>query len=141
VNSNVGGFVALIRCSECSKELSDKATACPGCGAPVVAAAIPATNSALKPTNKNVGCGTVVIVFLILGILFVAILMAMNPEDPAVKKERWNAQSAIELCWKDYERKSFDPGTKRFIASVCEKMESDYKQKYGRAPYLDASHD
>jgi hypothetical protein len=126
--------VALIRCSECSKEISDKATACPGCGAPIVAAAITATSSAPKTTDKNVGCGTVVVVFLILGVLFLAILMAMNPEDSAVTKERRNAQSAIELCWKDYERKSFDPSTKRFIASACEKLESDYKQTYGRAP-------
>lgn len=27
--------MALIKCSECGKEISDKATACPGCGAPI----------------------------------------------------------------------------------------------------------
>lgn len=27
--------MALIRCSECGKEISDKASACPNCGAPV----------------------------------------------------------------------------------------------------------
>ncbi|RYG99083.1 MAG: zinc-ribbon domain-containing protein [Alphaproteobacteria bacterium] len=126
--------MALIKCSECSKEISDKAMACPGCGAPIIAAAIRATSSAPKTTNKNIGCGTVLVAFPILGVLFFAILMAMNPEDSAVKKERQNAQSSIDLCWKDYERKSFDPSTKRFIASACEKMESDYEQKYGRAP-------
>ncbi len=36
--------VALIKCSECGREVSDKAAACPQCGAPVVAqAAAPAT--------------------------------------------------------------------------------------------------
>jgi hypothetical protein len=35
--------VALIRCTDCSKEISDKASSCPNCGAPVDAAnAIPA---------------------------------------------------------------------------------------------------
>lgn len=29
--------MALIACSECSKEISDKAATCPGCGAPVAA--------------------------------------------------------------------------------------------------------
>ncbi len=27
--------MALIKCSECNKEISDKATSCPGCGAPI----------------------------------------------------------------------------------------------------------
>lgn len=27
--------MALINCTECNKEISNKATACPGCGAPV----------------------------------------------------------------------------------------------------------
>ena len=29
--------MALIKCSECGREISDKAATCPGCGAPVVA--------------------------------------------------------------------------------------------------------
>jgi hypothetical protein len=28
--------MALIKCSECGKNVSDKATACPGCGAPLL---------------------------------------------------------------------------------------------------------
>lgn len=32
-----GDFImALIKCYECGKEISDKATACPNCGAPVI---------------------------------------------------------------------------------------------------------
>jgi predicted cobalt transporter CbtA len=30
--------MALIRCEECGKEVSEKAVACPGCGAPIAAA-------------------------------------------------------------------------------------------------------
>lgn len=28
--------MALIRCDECGKEISDKAAACPGCGYPII---------------------------------------------------------------------------------------------------------
>lgn len=31
--------MALIQCSECGREVSDKAAACPGCGAPIAAPA------------------------------------------------------------------------------------------------------
>ena len=32
--------MALIKCAECGREISDKATACPGCGAPISAAPV-----------------------------------------------------------------------------------------------------
>lgn len=35
--------MALIKCSECGREISDKAAACPGCGAPILASGAPAT--------------------------------------------------------------------------------------------------
>lgn len=34
--------MALIKCSECGREISDKAAACPGCGAPVVVSPVAA---------------------------------------------------------------------------------------------------
>jgi len=33
--------MALIKCAECGKEVSDKAAACPGCGAPIAAVSPP----------------------------------------------------------------------------------------------------
>ena len=39
--------MALIKCAECSKEVSDKAAACPGCGAPV------APPGSSRPTERN----------------------------------------------------------------------------------------
>jgi hypothetical protein len=41
--------VALITCSECSKQVSDKATACPGCGAPIAGASSPAGTRPAAP--------------------------------------------------------------------------------------------
>lgn len=48
--------------------------------------------------------------------------------------ERSQARSAIDLCWTEQKRKSFDPGTQRFIAGTCEMMEREFQKKYGVAP-------
>lgn len=37
--------MALIKCSECGKDISDRAGACPGCGAPVSGSAATAPSS------------------------------------------------------------------------------------------------
>jgi hypothetical protein len=42
--------MALIKCGECGREISDKAAACLGCGAPVL------TASLVKPTSPSVLC-------------------------------------------------------------------------------------
>jgi hypothetical protein len=39
--------LALIKCSECAREISDKAVACPGCGAPLNKQSSPAAQSAV----------------------------------------------------------------------------------------------
>lgn len=49
-------------------------------------------------------------------------------------KERSNSRLAIELCWKEQSRKSLDPSAARFAASACEKMESDYRNRWGTNP-------
>ena len=41
--------MALIHCTECGKEISDKASTCPHCGAPVV----PVSDSAIKNYNAD----------------------------------------------------------------------------------------
>ncbi len=47
--------MALTKCTECGREVSDKAAACPQCGAPVVAqAAAPATPPAPPPVLSTV---------------------------------------------------------------------------------------
>ncbi len=56
--------MALIKCSECGREISDKAGACPGCGAPVSS---PTTNQSMAPTavhynrDKDTFTGTMVL--------------------------------------------------------------------------------
>lgn len=47
---------------------------------------------------------------------------------------RLASKDAISMCWEEQGRKSLTPGTQRFIAGACEKMEADYRAQYGRNP-------
>jgi DNA-directed RNA polymerase subunit RPC12/RpoP len=65
--------MALIKCAECGREVSDKAAACPGCGAPIAAAAVPSVQeSHVRVTRTGAkweGIGFVLIVVgIVLGI-------------------------------------------------------------------------
>jgi hypothetical protein len=72
-------------------------------------------------------------VWVILAIVIVILLLSAYGEDPKVK-QRISDGTAIERCWKEYERRSLAPDEKRFIAASCEKMEADYRMKHGRNP-------
>jgi hypothetical protein len=73
--------MALMACGECRKEVSDKAVSCPHCGAPInQMAAIP-----VKPQkDKNVGCGTLIVV-VVVGIIVAQCVAKVNESSsPAV---------------------------------------------------------
>lgn len=66
--------MALIQCSECGREVSDKAAACPGCGAPIAAPA--ASPAPAAPAVQQVQIvrqpksrGVYIILGLLLGLL------------------------------------------------------------------------
>lgn len=46
--------MALIPCSECGKEISDKASACPHCGAPVASQVAPAASTLCSECGKEI---------------------------------------------------------------------------------------
>jgi uncharacterized protein YjbI with pentapeptide repeats/uncharacterized Zn finger protein (UPF0148 family) len=58
-----GCGMALIKCPECGREVSDTAVACPGCGYPIAAGAVesgektPEPSRPTKPTNMGAGGG------------------------------------------------------------------------------------
>ncbi len=63
--------MALIKCSECGKEISDKADACPSCGNPIhhtaPAPAVPVQKIEIEQTNKKwkgTGCFAVILAFI-----------------------------------------------------------------------------
>ena len=47
--------MALVKCSECAREISDKAASCPGCGAPVVVAGSAPVDSDYDPDYDELG--------------------------------------------------------------------------------------
>ncbi len=85
--------MALIKCPECGKEISDKAKTCPNCGSPVLAEQPKENNvnssSSSKP-KKNSKLGVVALVLSILGCSFViGVILAI-----------------IDLCQKDGKKKT-----------------------------------
>lgn len=49
-------------------------------------------------------------------------------------QERRRQREVIALCWDNQGKKSNDAGTAQFIASACERMESDYVRRWGSKP-------
>jgi hypothetical protein len=66
--------VALVICAECSKQVSDRASACPNCGAPIVAAVAPAPAAAQSAVQTKGGHGRVTAI-IVAGLVLVALLM------------------------------------------------------------------
>lgn len=126
--------MALIKCAECGREVSDKASTCIGCGAPLKLAPAAAAPSYMPPPQPQ-GMGPGAKLAIVAGglvVMFVAfgIKAGNSPE----AKAKSHARGVIDLCWSDYERKSLDAGTKQFVAGVCENKETEFIQKYGHRP-------
>lgn len=171
--------MALIACTECGKEISDKAAACPGCGAPAQTliatpdvGACPACGSSVsmsagscqkckaifsddgwKPVAgagsidpvANVPAGKTGIekekssvwkwlVGVPVGGFILMMIVGSCAGNSPEGKERQASRDAISYCWGQQSKKSLDPSAARFAASACEKMESDYRAKWGRNP-------
>ncbi|MDO4171854.1 MAG: zinc-ribbon domain-containing protein, partial [Prevotellaceae bacterium] len=66
--------MAIVKCSECGKEVSDKATSCPNCGAPLQTVIQAPTQTVEKEkiivvnNSSSNGCGIAGFVFAILGL-------------------------------------------------------------------------
>lgn len=110
----------MTACKECGKDISDRAKSCPSCGAPVTSN----PKQKMSPFMRFLG-GVVVVVMVSAGIFG-----AIAPQND----EKAHARGAIDVCWKEQSKKSLDPGSARFIAGACEKMEADFKDRYGFKP-------
>lgn len=64
-------------------------------------------------------------------IFIVAALLLSGCDNSPEAKEKAQKRGAIKVCWSDHDKKSLDDDAKRFTAGVCEKMEADFKTKYG----------
>lgn len=74
--------MALIDCSECGKQISDKASACPGCGAPVQGPShagpkrVKTSEDSLLTRNR--GCGDIIIFLPIIIIIIILIAVVAS---------------------------------------------------------------
>lgn len=71
---------------------------------------------------------------LFLGIVALLAVLLMFGGSGGGSSEKATARRAIDLCWENQRRKSLTPSEARFIAGTCEKMESDFRQRWGHAP-------
>lgn len=108
--------MALVACEECGKEISARADACPHCG--------------VKMKKPSILWKVVALPVVIAFLAFVVIGVLM----PAEPYQQTDARMAIKVCWEQQSKKSNDPGTARFIAGACEKLEHDYEVAYKRRP-------
>lgn len=109
--------MAMTACKECGKEISDQAKSCPSCGAP-------APKDGMGLFGKAaLSLGGVLLLFIVIG-------AATGPSNDPKAKDR----NAIAYCWERQSSKTLDPAAARFAAGACEKMEADFKDRYGFKP-------
>lgn len=131
--------MALTICSECQGSVSDRAAACPHCGAPISSETseppikVPAENETVQQPKKKGGIWKWVL-GVPLGAFLLLMLIGSCAGNSPEGKEKSASRNAIDYCWKEQSRKSFDPSTARFVASTCEKMEQDFRNKWGVSP-------
>lgn len=98
-----------------------------------VAPHAPAKDDGKAEESKSRGGFGKILLWLGGGVVAFLIFGASVGNSPEAKA-RMAAKDAIDLCWKEQARKSLTPGGQRFIAGACEKMEADYRTKFGRNP-------
>jgi hypothetical protein len=69
-------YMAFIKCAECSREVSDQAATCPGCGAPIRTTIVPDVVTRARVTRAGGAWQAIGFVLILLGIV---VGVALNP--------------------------------------------------------------
>lgn len=72
--------------------------------------------------------------WITIGVLGAVVTLGYFVGSTPEAQERAHDRAAIELCWTEQKRPSQEPDVARLIASACEKMEADFRQKHGISP-------
>lgn len=144
--------MALIKCEECGREVSDKAASCPGCGAPIATVQVGQAPSfeqgaaSVEPRRGATWKFYIGMLLAIAGVLLLFVLLQVfdvpdSPEAIAAKAqrdERFNAKDAIAYCDDKYKEMNADrqytQDMLRFQSGVCQHMRDEYRKKWGSAP-------
>lgn len=99
-----GATMALIKCDECGTAVSDRASACPKCGNPIISAGNPVPKSILPKEKSKGALGALVavlLVFLVAGGFFGGHTGSHSGSTGAVRSAGGSADS-VDACTRDY---------------------------------------
>ncbi len=113
--------MSIVNCTECNKEISDKAKSCPHCGAKKKASWL----------WLKLLIGIPVGLFLLM--MFIGWMSSGNSSSTS-SDGKSRDRAAIKMCWEEQSRKSLDPGAARFAAGACEMMERNFRGTYNAQP-------
>ena len=125
--------MALISCKECAGQVSDSASSCPHCGAPVGVAAVSGQRfgESAQPVAKKSGGLWKWILGVPVGLFVLMMFIGGMNSNP----EKTHARRAYEACIDSLQTDDrARRGNGGFIAGACEKMRDDFIQKYGSTP-------
>lgn len=118
--------MALVRCPDCSKQISTDAARCPECGA-----RNPHRTSA-RPWLWRTFAWILAAVIVFLG--YGCYRIRTNPDAAQRTQER----NAIANCEDGYDRATDDPRNSReslaLVYGACAQLKADFRQKWGRDP-------
>ena len=121
--------MALIKCYECGKEISDKAPSCPQCGAPQLVATKKGSGSKKTPTFakylKPIGIGLGIIVIPLAAVASVPLIQADGNVEAVVWrfKNKKFIDSRCVFPLRHFENKSLPKGCKSILYKLGKKSE------------------
>lgn len=132
-------------CPNCSNECRLDASTCQKCGASFGAGGWqptpykPTPKPSVEPTETDAkaksggGVWRWVLGLPVAGFVLLMLIGSCAGNSPE-GKERASSRDAIKYCWDEQSKKSLSGSTARLVAGACEKMESDFKARWGRNP-------
>lgn len=70
----------------------------------------------------------------IAAVLFAWVAYGVSQSNTPEADERLHERNVIGACHDQQERASLSPGAARNVASICERLEDDYRAKWNREP-------
>jgi len=133
--------MALISCAECGNQVSDKASACPSCGAPPVPTSQeqrvvgpPAKAVTFTPASTLALIGAMIFAFFLVFLMTRGGPQGNQAASTAEARER----RAIEYCEERYKEMNADrqytADVLSFHSQTCRTMRDDFVAKWGHAP-------